>query len=665
MKTADAHRCYARMEGETLIVGNALIERRWRIDQGKLLATSLRVGNREWIAGEPDVASLAFGMHGAPLAAPGLTTEFSADHHVEAPSFKAFVRLRLGDHERTMRFKLFPNVPAIGMRLSIAGAGTTGSSANRTESGPTGVETDAPQSRPAIDGHDVIDAFRFDFTHCWLTETRFVEQTDVHNELVFENRRALHPSERHVALPGNLFYLEHRPSGSGLAMLKLAPSPAFRPVRSDADLEIRADRLALRGHGIDAAGDGYEQWVIGYTHGHANRVAAIQALQQQIRPYVPGRDGVIVANTWGDRSRDAHLNEAFLLEEIRAGAAMGVDVQQIDDGWQKGITANSSQREKGGVWNGFWASDEAFWTAHPDRFPDGLEPVAQAAKDAGMQLGLWYAPDSSNDCANWQRDAEQILKLWKSLGVRHVKIDAIKMHSKLAEGRVGQFYDYILDRSAGEVVFDPDVTAEIRPGYWGAPHVGTTFVENRYTDWRNYWPHHTLRNLWKLSHHIHPMHLRMEFLNPARNADKYANDPLAPSRYSGAALFATVMMSSPLAWFEVSNTAPEFRASVGALVAVWKRYRDEIFQSAILPIGGEPDGYTWSGFCTHRAAGDCYAVVYRPLGGGSTFDFVPPRAGMRRVEWLSGMGQTERVGDAVRVSVDRELEYGFVRVVFD
>ena len=46
----------------------------------------------------------------------------------------------------------------------------------------------------------------------------------------------------------------------------------------------------------------------------------------------------------GDRSRDARINEAFLLKEIDAGAALGVDVVQIDDGWQKGRTANSARR---------------------------------------------------------------------------------------------------------------------------------------------------------------------------------------------------------------------------------------------------------------------------------------------------------------------------------
>ena len=56
----------------------------------------------------------------------------------------------------------------------------------------------------------------------------------------------------------------------------------------------------------------------------------------------------------------------------------------------------------------------------------------------------------------------------------------------------------MLQESGGRVVFDLDVTAEIRPGYFGVPDVGPIFIENRYTDFHRYWPHQgTLRNLRK------------------------------------------------------------------------------------------------------------------------------------------------------------------------
>jgi alpha-galactosidase len=661
-KTTD---CYARIESDAFIIGNPLIERRFRIERGRLLAVGLldKTTGRDWIVQPASIASLC----ASPVEtdqSPQLSITRTHQHMVEAESFCAELSVATQSHNLRYQFKLFGDLPAIGMRLSIdSPIGAAGADQVAAADAPSGVESDAPAAQNVVDPSDIIDHFHFDYIHCWLTETRFVEQTDIHNNLVFENRWSLGHSEKQIHLAGNVFYLEHRPSSAGMVMLKESPSPQYRPVACQADLDLRLDQLTLRGHGLDQSGGaGYRQWIVLYNGDETKRIGAIQSLQQRIRPYIEGRDGVLLSNTWGDRSRDAAISEAFMLREVAAGAAMGVDVAQIDDGWQKGLTANSAT--KGGVWNGFWASDEQFWAPHPTRFPNSLDPLVQSLEKNRMQLGLWYAPDSSNNVANWERDAKQVLELYARHGVRHVKIDAVKMHSKLAERRLEQFYNRVLAKSHGQVTFDPDVTAEVRPGYWGQMHVGTTFVENRYTDWHSYWPHLTLRNLWSLAHHIHPMRLRMEFLNNTRNDDKYPNDPLAPSRYSPAALFAMVMMSSPLAWFEISNAPSDYRHEVADLIRIWKRHRAQIFTSIILPIGDEPDGYHWSGFVTSRTAGDLYAVVYRPLGEQSGFDFALPRAGARSIEVLHGQAKASIENDRAVLFVDRPLEYAFIRIAF-
>ena len=65
----------------------------------------------------------------------------------------------------------------------------------------------------------------------------------------------------------------------------------------------------------------------------------------------------------------------------------------------------------------------------------------------------------------------------------------------------------MLKGSDGRVVFDLDVTAERRPGYFGLPEIGPVFVENRYTDWGKYWPHQTLRQFWALADVVDPARL--------------------------------------------------------------------------------------------------------------------------------------------------------------
>lgn len=83
---------------------------------------------------------------------------------------------------------------------------------------------------------------------------------------------------------------------------------------------------------------------------------------------------------------------------------------------------------------------------------------------------------------------------------------------------------------------DLDVTAGIRPGYFGAVASDPVFVENRYVrrgDNRRWYPHHTLRELWLLSHAVDPVRLRMEVLNPARLPELYAAEPTRVERIAG------------------------------------------------------------------------------------------------------------------------------------
>ena len=86
--------------------------------------------------------------------------------------------------------------------------------------------------------------------------------------------------------------------------------------------------------------------------------------------------------------------------------------------------------------------------------------------------------------------------------------------------------------SGNEVVFNLDATAGRRAGYHMLNRYGNIFLENRYTDWGNYYPYHTLRNLWMLSKYVPAEILQIEFLNKWRNPDKYpTGDPFAPVNY--------------------------------------------------------------------------------------------------------------------------------------
>jgi alpha-galactosidase len=526
----------------------------------------------------------------------------------------------------------------------------------------TGIEAD-PFAPAGLHSQDSGANLVLSGRHFRLTAVTLQDGSDLFNELISEREWLLHPNET-LRLQGNLFCIESLERDEQTLLILEEPLPHARPVKRDVDLTVTLDRVADL-HVRMAPGP----WTrLDCAGGPLERARALQAWQRSRRPDTLNHQlPSFLSNTWGDRSRDGRMNHAFIVGEIDSAARLGVDVVQLDDGWQKGVTSNSINAAQGGVWEGFWNADPAFWQPHPERFPQGLEPLVALAAEKGVALGLWFAPDSWNDFVHWEKDAETVLGFYRNLGVRNVKIDGIKAHSEIALERLRGFVDRVLEGSGGEVVFDLDITAETRPGYFGMMFCGPLFVENRYTDWASYWPHFTLRTLWKLSRWIDPLRLRLELLNPERNPDKYANDPLGPIAYRGDALFASVMCANPLGWFEVTGLSDAAFESVRGMVSVWKKHRAAMAAGTLLPIGPCPDGFNFSGFLIVPQAGETgmYVLLFRgnTLEDSARIKWPVPVSGPW--ETLAGEGALVVEGDQVTVTIPEQRRFLFAKVVGD
>lgn len=658
--TAEFKTCYARWSDDELALGNSRFERKWRIKDGLLTATSFRnlTTGTEWIR-EPAAQS----AQSAPVTPAWRdqvrrVTISATNGRLEVTGEESLqVQVASGDTQHPLcRFRIFPDADGVEIfaqdeaGLRPAEAPTPGKPSPVT---PDGLE----QAKPGIvsKADESLENLMLSPRHLRLTQVHLMDQSDVRNELVAENEWLL-MNERNLELPGNVFVLENAVNGESLVFLKLAPLPHARPLKSAYDCQINAMQRQVR-----FAGQGYPFVLLACAGGRSGRTAALHRFQRQLRSYQPERDGMFLSNTWGDRSADGRVSEQFLLQEIAAGARLGVEVVQIDDGWQKGMSGNSAFGK--GAWGKFYAADPNFWAPHPTRFPNGLKPLIAAAKDQHMKFGLWFAPDSQDENGHWERDADLVLDNFRKHGVEYVKIDAVEIKTRLAEANLHKFYDKVLHASHGRLTFDADATAGLRPTYFGTPTVGPVFVENRYTDWNNYWPHLTLRNLWKLSNYVDPLRLRMEFLNNTRNLAKYGDDPLAPARYAPDTLFATVMFSSPLGWFEVSNLPEDYQRSVAGLVTIWKRERTRLFSGNILPIGDAPDGRCWTGFAS--VAGDSgYLLVFRELNACAewSLDLRMFAGGNKHVTQLAGKGQARVSGDRLTVNIPEPLQYLWLRV---
>ncbi|MCH5718942.1 alpha-galactosidase [Niabella hibiscisoli] len=325
-----------------------------------------------------------------------------------------------------------------------------------------------------------------------------------------------------------------------------------------------------------------------------------------MRKLLPGRDEMVMMNTWGDRSQDSKVNEKFSLLEVEKAAQLGITHFQIDDGWQQGKSPNSALAK--GSFENIWSNPD-YWTPDPLKYPNGLRPIVDKGKKLGVEICLWFNPSVQNDYADWEKDAQALITLYKTYGIRTFKIDGLAIPTKQAEINLRKLFDHVLEGSNNNVVFNLDATAGRRSGYHTFNEYGNIFLENRYTDWQNYYPYWTLRNLWLLSKYVPAEKLQIEFLNKWRNVNKYGKDVFAPANYSFEYLFAITMAAQPLAWFEGTGLPAE-AFGLAKVINTYRKIQHDFHKGTILPIGDEPSGRSWTGFQSiHKGQG--YLLVFR------------------------------------------------------
>lgn len=320
---------------------------------------------------------------------------------------------------------------------------------------------------------------------------------------------------------------------------------------------------------------------------------------------------VAMSNTWGDRGGRGVVTEEFVRKEIELAAYLGVDVVQVDDGWQK--QAPNTYDEKG-----LRVFEGDFWDVRKEAFPHGIAAITPYAKEHGIETGLWFAPHSRGDFEHMERDLAILRRAYEEWGFRYFKLDMLQLHSVSQCKRAEKFIEGILS-FGGDATVELDVTADKRLGYLASAPYGTLFVENRYSAYSNYYPHATLRNLWRLSEYIPASKLQFELLNPTLFFEKYREeDPLRPALYDADYLFACVMVSNPLFWMEMQRLHARDAERLRTIVGVWREWRGELVRADVRPIGEEPSGVSLTGFAAETEDA-LHLVLLREVTERDTF----------------------------------------------
>ena len=603
---ADTH---FQQQNDTVTLQNSLIARQFLWNKGHLITLNLtdKQSGQHWAMQQPPPD------FGPDLALEATAADFDtatvAATAVTPRHFRWQVVTHYGEFSLKRVYRVYDSVAMIGMECYVKGRlpqADTPSVSART----TGVENEQASANQAL----VFDHLALPGRHWELTTVRFQDVTDRNNTLVQTETNLLFRQD--LRLPGNLLSARDISGGGQLIWLKQSPLGSHQLAYPGYDFGLKYDDWSMVGLGIEA--NAKPEWTRGYgtalgVTGNSEQAGLMllrEYLKQQ-RRHQPERDEMMMMNTWGDRGQDGKLRESFALAELEAAQRLGITHFQLDDGWQAGLSKNSAS-QAGALWDA-WPRES--WLPHPERFPHGLLPVVDKARELDIKLGVWFHPSNAHDYQQWQQDAEVVLDLHRQYGINYFKIDGIELPTQRAETNLRHFFDTVQQVSQGRVVFNLDATAGQRGGYFFFNEYGNIFLENRYTDWANYYPYQTLRNLWMLSRYVPPEDLQIEFLNKWRNQEKYpADDPFAPAHYSFDYLFAIAMVGQPLAWLEATRLPDEaFRTA--SLVRLYQQHNVAFHRGTILPVGQEPSGRSWTGFQSIGDEKQGYLLVFRENNG--------------------------------------------------
>ena len=463
--------------------------------------------------------------------------------------------------------------------------------------------------------------------------------TDDIDTLVHKNVFHLYRGKIVEKMEGNIFFLENEHDGNAYVILA-----------DCADYETAV--LTVRDHTVSIEAGTNPVTVVPCKKGECE-----EACRRAYREGMGGKSLVAMENTWGDCNKDSRVCEAFVMKEIDSAAQLGIDIVQIDDGWQWKYTYDPAN-----MVNGKRRFSDDFWFIHEERFPNGLKYISDYAAKKGVKLGIWFAPESRDHFVCMERDLKILKNAYDNWGVRFFKLDMYYIENDIDRDLFVQYLAAIY-AFGDDVAVQIDVTRDARINYLCGRKYGTIFVENRYTKTGCFFPHRTLKNLWMLSRYIPASRFQFEVINPDLNADRYdPDDDFAPHHYEAEYLFASVMLSNPLFWMETQFLSEKSREGLKKIVAFWKSHRDLFTECDAAPIGEMPCGRSFTGFYLKHGEEE-YALIFREAAEKNVGIFTLPSEKTGAEVLLSNADVKVQLDSGVlKAEFSKQRAYAFVKL---
>ena len=439
----------------------------------------------------------------------------------------------------------------------------------------------------------------------------FQGRTDYTNDLVIEH------AVNADGVNGNLLFCEK--NDHSIFFLQEAPPSKERRDFEQHDFRLTPNKMLFScGWGIRPEELSPEKSLTSYRHviGFSRKGEEQVELKLYLKKRFPqnfAKDFSIMVNPWGIGGFHKLVNEQFLLDEVKACAAIGATHYQIDDGWQTGRALEEIQMYNRCV-------TQEFWTVSLPHLPHGFKNIHEVAKKNGIELALWVAPSFNKEYRDWEEMGNIIFDFYSKYGIKMFKFDAIRLRTKLAEDNLHKLVKTLRERSNGEIIFNFDTTNGQRPGYFMFLEYGNIFLENRYVYGMGigYHPEDILNNLWTLAQYIRTQTLQIEIPSHEDvNHDFYtAKGRLQPDYYPPEYWVAIALFANPLFWLAPSKISTQLINTYRKVIDLHLKYRDQIFAGEVIPVGNKPDGKSFTGFQSHNTkTSKGFLILYREFKG--------------------------------------------------
>lgn len=391
--------------------------------------------------------------------------------------------------------------------------------------------------------------------------------------------------------------VEYNNGQNGVCVVKESPKCVNQMAHNTGSFYSGPDGLSVSGWGLtpdevvpDRFRECWATWTIVWSQGNDGMQLALKQFDRTRYPVFPERDLFILSNTWGPANPGGNqfTEEDFVLKEIPAIAKLGIDVMQIDDGWQKSGGGPDAKN-------------------FSPKYTNGWKDIKTMADKNGVRMGLWVTAKLST--------TEELNKNIDELGFVTWKSDFDHLASRTDyEERMKKYRD-VMKHAWMKTQFSlcPEYD-DPRYGWYYAKELGSIYFQNiqeSYPAHLTMVPYQVLMQHWEMTKYFNSNKLQVMLQNPKRVNPERSDAP----QHSHSYCFAMGVPFVPCFFQSAQNLNAQEQEELKNFIAVYKKHRTAIFNAYTFPVGDKPDNQSWSGFqmLNETNKKENYLLLFREL----------------------------------------------------